>query len=947
MASSFLSPRLNRSHHPLPFPRHPPHNDSSASGRLELTTIATEMAQCVFNATINATICEEGGGGGGGGRGGEGGMMFHGGNTTSTTLITTTAAIAPAHSLWLTILLGVLAAVVSIVTVLGNVTVLLAFGLERSIHQPTNYFIASLAVSDLLIGTFSMPLFTQYLLLNYWPLGPWLCDLWLSLDWTVCLTSQYTVFFITMDRFLSVKIPAKYRNWRTERKVLVMVAITWVLPAVVFFTTIIGWQYFVGERSVSPKQCEVQFMSDPLFTFLLTIGYYWITLVVMCVLYAGIYKVALELQRKSDAKQRKMESTMSLAAERRGAASRLPSSSNSGAGNGDGERTKVASYFRKLQRPKKKSLKANDTGENTGMASSGQNNLPRNQTVSTTSFSGRNNLAAGAPIPRHDSLGGGSVATDIGDNKDEDRSSSPAFASDDEGSSSGATPGSKSPKAAASSAFANNHRRSTKSSLNPKAGIAGIVNTAMLTTPETFRTSLMDSTLPAVFLQDSVGGGVGGGVAPPPPPPAVKVTPTNSGSKGRSAGVVVVALDSAVCGDPNSGGLGGSSGGMAESSTSSGFVDSAPALHSASVGGVPPDSKLPAAPSSIPDIAGQPPPAYAQLCFPDDGGGGGGGGVGGGGAGTPMPPSGPSLKPSHGGPSYSCLENLLDSSAETDPGEQSDGVCVTMGGQDPSSFRPLLDADLPACPYIDEKSFLKLSAGDGLSPRPASANEVNVYEAGEKDSPLWKRRNSLPLPPLGSDVFDIVLDDDITTDMGTTEITTTDFTSKLNGGREVPVMMEELEDPELPDPEFGTLPLRHPHPDESAETDSQQLSETRRSRNKGDGRIHSFVKSVRSRNSRRRNRRERKSKSENRARKALRTITIILGAFVLCWTPYHIMLFVIAMCKGYDCINLGFYNFTYWLCYLNSPINPFCYAFANAQFKRTFLRILRFDWHRT
>ena len=126
---------------------------------------------------------------------------------------------APAHSLWLTVFLGILAAIVSIVTVLGNLTVLLAFGLERSIRQPTNYFIASLAVSDLLIGTFSMPLFTQYLLLNYWPLGPWLCDIWLSLDWTVCLTSQYTVFFITMDRFLSVKIPAKYRNWRTERKV--------------------------------------------------------------------------------------------------------------------------------------------------------------------------------------------------------------------------------------------------------------------------------------------------------------------------------------------------------------------------------------------------------------------------------------------------------------------------------------------------------------------------------------------------------------------------------------------------------------------------------------------------------------------------------------------------------------------------------------------------------
>ena len=73
---------------------------------------------------------------------------------------------------------------------------------------------------------------------------------------------------------------------------------TWAVPIVVFFTSIIGWQYFVGYRSVQVGKCYVQYMDDALFNCILQVGYFWITLTAMVTLYTGIYQVALQLHQR-------------------------------------------------------------------------------------------------------------------------------------------------------------------------------------------------------------------------------------------------------------------------------------------------------------------------------------------------------------------------------------------------------------------------------------------------------------------------------------------------------------------------------------------------------------------------------------------------------------------------------------------------------------------------
>jgi len=57
----------------------------------------------------------------------------------------------------------------------------------------------------------------------------------------------------------------------TYWQVMVMIAVTWLVPAGVFFTSIIGWQHFVGKRTVPAERCYVQYMENALFNCILQV----------------------------------------------------------------------------------------------------------------------------------------------------------------------------------------------------------------------------------------------------------------------------------------------------------------------------------------------------------------------------------------------------------------------------------------------------------------------------------------------------------------------------------------------------------------------------------------------------------------------------------------------------------------------------------------------------
>ncbi|CAF1655913.1 unnamed protein product [Adineta ricciae] len=72
----------------------------------------------------------------------------------------------------------------------------------------------------------------------------------------------------------------------------------------------------------------------------------------------------------------------------------------------------------------------------------------------------------------------------------------------------------------------------------------------------------------------------------------------------------------------------------------------------------------------------------------------------------------------------------------------------------------------------------------------------------------------------------------------------------------------------------------------------------------------------------------------NRNVKAIRTLGIVVGVFVLCWLPFFIMYLRLAYCD-YTCLDASLERYITWIGYANSFCNPMIYAFSNKNKMRT------------
>ncbi|XP_034157747.2 trace amine-associated receptor 13c-like [Pangasianodon hypophthalmus] len=116
---------------------------------------------------------------------------------------------------------------VILLTVCGNLLVIISVFHFKQLHTPTNMLVLSLAVSDFLFGALVMPSILIWTVESCWIFGKDFCISFWLIGGFLMIISIYNIALISVDRYLALSIPFLYTNTFSWRTMCIVVYCNW------------------------------------------------------------------------------------------------------------------------------------------------------------------------------------------------------------------------------------------------------------------------------------------------------------------------------------------------------------------------------------------------------------------------------------------------------------------------------------------------------------------------------------------------------------------------------------------------------------------------------------------------------------------------------------------------------------------------------------------------
>ena len=184
---------------------------------------------------------------------------------------------------------GIPASIIILLTICGNMMVLCTKAQVG--HRQTMLLVWNLGLADLLVGCVVLPMSICHLIMRRWVFGRLLCRIWICCDIIFVTASIVTICMISVDRYMAVTRPLKYKVAVTKNKVVTAIIIVW-LSAIAIPLSTVQW---------TPPPCyneHVCFVGNEIrfLTHSVVVAFFLPALVTLT-LYWKIYKLAKTRER--------------------------------------------------------------------------------------------------------------------------------------------------------------------------------------------------------------------------------------------------------------------------------------------------------------------------------------------------------------------------------------------------------------------------------------------------------------------------------------------------------------------------------------------------------------------------------------------------------------------------------------------------------------------------
>ncbi|KAH8270436.1 hypothetical protein KR018_010091 [Drosophila ironensis] len=187
---------------------------------------------------------------------------------------------------WEALLTALVLSVIIVLTIIGNILVILSVFTYKPLRIVQNFFIVSLAVADLTVALLVLPFNVAYSILGRWEFGIHLCKLWLTCDVLCCTSSILNLCAIALDRYWAITDPINYAQKRTVGRVLLLISGVWLLSLLISSPPLIGWNDWPDEFT-SATPCELT--SQRGYVIYSSLGSFFIPLAIMTGVYIEIF----------------------------------------------------------------------------------------------------------------------------------------------------------------------------------------------------------------------------------------------------------------------------------------------------------------------------------------------------------------------------------------------------------------------------------------------------------------------------------------------------------------------------------------------------------------------------------------------------------------------------------------------------------------------------------